>query len=275
MLIKWLRFIFRSNYQTPRVITVINTACSLINSCSTTSDERNNQILSASLTWVSGLMEAINHGRSFHSNLQFYNRIHRKGRGQFMLTNHRAQQWPRDLATKHRVSPSSNLHPQKSPHSPKPWAQILTWTHFHVYPQSPYRPRSTTQTKRRWILGKSYLTDNLDSLELRKKSKTRRLTLIQASFVSLPTNNPDAHVQQAITNALQHLGPLLAQALIYNIGGAAARSELDKLSDPLRKLVVSQVRAKSWLEAALIDGNFPSDKVDQKEKMVFLTKVMK
>lgn len=102
------------------------------------------------------------------------------------------------------------------------------------------------------------------------------LTLIaKSTFVSLPVNQPDQTIQEVITNALQHLGPLLAQALIYNIGGAAARSELDKLSDPLKKLVVSQMRAKSWLEAALRDGNFPSDQVDEKEKTVFLAKVMK
>lgn len=39
--------------------------------------------------------------------------------------------------------------------------------------------------------------------------------------------------------------------------------------------MVSQVRAKSWLESALMDVNFPGNKVDQKERMVFLTKVMK
>jgi hypothetical protein len=104
----------------------------------------------------------------------------------------------------------------------------------------------------------------------------KTLTLIaKSTFVSLPVNQPDQTIQEAITNALQHLGPLLAQALIYNIGGAAARSELDKLSDPLKKLVVSQMRAKSWLEAALRDGSFPSDQVGDKEKTVFLAKVMK
>ncbi|RAL67764.1 hypothetical protein DID88_008494 [Monilinia fructigena] len=180
------KFIFRSNYQTPRVITVINTACSLVNSCNTASVEHNNQVLSSLLIWISGLMEAINH------------------------------------------------EPSNDPEISQPSID-------------PDWPRSIAQTKRCGIW---------------------------SSFVSLPINNPDPNVQQAITNALQHLGPLLSQALIYNIGGAAARSELDKLSDPLRKLVVSQVRAKSWLEAALMDGNFPSDKVDQKEKMVFLTKVM-
>jgi hypothetical protein len=65
-------------------------------------------------------------------------------------------------------------------------------------------------------------------------------------------------MQAAIDNVLQHLGPMLAEALIYNIGGQAARSELDKLSDPLKKLVTRQVRSKSWLEAALSGNSFPS-----------------
>lgn len=74
---------------------------------------------------------------------------------------------------------------------------------------------------------------------------------------------------------MEHLGPLLAQALVYNIGGSAARSELDKLSEPLKKLVASHVRAKKWLEASLLDAEFPSQAVTEKDKIVFLQKVMK
>jgi hypothetical protein len=68
---------------------------------------------------------------------------------------------------------------------------------------------------------------------------------------------------------------MLAQALIYNIGGHAARSELDKLSEPVKKLVVRQVHSKAWLQAALLDLNFPSDKVSEKDKQIFLQKIMK
>jgi hypothetical protein len=68
---------------------------------------------------------------------------------------------------------------------------------------------------------------------------------------------------------------MLAQALIYNIGGNAARSELDKLSEPVKKLVVRQVHSKNWFEAALLDINFPSDKVTVKDRVVFLQKIMK
>lgn len=96
---------------------------------------------------------------------------------------------------------------------------------------------------------------------------------IQSAFVGL--QNEESHLQESIDSAFQHLGPLLAQALIYNIGGSASRSELDKLSEPLKKLVVRQVRSKSWLEAALLGDGFPSDKVTAAQRKTFLQKVMR
>ncbi|CAL3965652.1 unnamed protein product [Diplocarpon coronariae] len=78
----------------------------------------------------------------------------------------------------------------------------------------------------------------------------------------------------SIQSVVQQIGPLLAQALIYNIGGHAARSELDKISDPVKKLVVRQVNAKSWFESALMDVSFPSQIVTEKDKRAFLTKIM-
>jgi hypothetical protein len=74
---------------------------------------------------------------------------------------------------------------------------------------------------------------------------------------------------------MEHLGPVLAEALIFNIGGHAARSELDKLSDPLKKLILRQGRSKQWIETALFGKSFPSDKVTDKEKTVFVQKIIK
>ncbi|KAE9374892.1 ARM repeat-containing protein [Stipitochalara longipes BDJ] len=93
-----------------------------------------------------------------------------------------------------------------------------------------------------------------------------------ATFINLPSQ-PEP-IQGSINSAIQHLGPMLSQALIYNIGGHAARSELDKLSEPVKKLVVRQVNAKAWLEAALLDPSFPSDKVSDKDKQFFLQKIV-
>jgi hypothetical protein len=70
-----------------------------------------------------------------------------------------------------------------------------------------------------------------------------------------------------------HLGPLLAQAVMFNICGNAARSELDKISDPLKKLVARQVRSKAWLECALFQTAVANDKSTDTEKRMFLQKV--
>jgi hypothetical protein len=52
---------------------------------------------------------------------------------------------------------------------------------------------------------------------------------------------------------MTHLGPLLARSLVRNFAGHAARSELDKLCEPLKKLVVTRVEAQGWLQLALAD----------------------
>lgn len=82
-------------------------------------------------------------------------------------------------------------------------------------------------------------------------------------------------LQDSIDSAWQELGPVLTEALVFNIGGDAARSDLDKLCDPLKKLVVRQLRSKTWLEAALHAENFPSNKVTANDKAVFLQKLMR
>ncbi|TVY44332.1 Importin beta-like protein [Lachnellula occidentalis] len=94
-----------------------------------------------------------------------------------------------------------------------------------------------------------------------------------ATFIGLPSQ-PD-ELQESMSNAIEHLGPMLAEALIFNIGGHAARSELDKLSEPLKKLVLRQAHSKKWIEAALLGSNFPSQKVTAKEKSVFAQKIAK
>ncbi|GAO20074.1 hypothetical protein UVI_02060760 [Ustilaginoidea virens] len=53
-----------------------------------------------------------------------------------------------------------------------------------------------------------------------------------------------ADVQEPIMRVMDMLGPLLVQSLIRNIGGRGSRSELDKLSEPLKKLIQGNVGAK-------------------------------
>ncbi len=69
--------------------------------------------------------------------------------------------------------------------------------------------------------------------------------------------------------------PLVTQALIRNIGGNASRSELDKLSEPLKKLIVQRVQAQAWLERALGDPSFPSSMVSVEEKALFVKKLIR
>ncbi|OTB08480.1 hypothetical protein M426DRAFT_317105 [Hypoxylon sp. CI-4A] len=93
-----------------------------------------------------------------------------------------------------------------------------------------------------------------------------------STFITLKTGNQST--QGVIDNAMTYLGPAISKALILNIGGNASRSELDKLSEPLKKLVVQHVNARRWIEAALSDPEFPSDIVSSEDKELFLKKVL-
>ncbi len=61
---------------------------------------------------------------------------------------------------------------------------------------------------------------------------------------------------------------------MQNIGGRASRSDLDKLSEPLKKLIIQHVHASKWLEASLNDASFPSDKVSSEDKALFVKKLV-
>lgn len=71
------------------------------------------------------------------------------------------------------------------------------------------------------------------------------------------------------------LGPMLCETLARNFGGRASRSELDKLSEPLRKLVNRYPMSKSWLEAGLNNASFPSSKVTPEQKSIFVKKIIR
>ena len=97
--------------------------------------------------------------------------------------------------------------------------------------------------------------------------------LYKSSFVSLKSE--DQELQNATKNAMDTLGPLLAQSLARNIGGNASRSELDKLSEPVKKLVSRHTMAKHWLQAGLDHPSFPSDKISPEQKALFVKKVIR
>lgn len=81
-------------------------------------------------------------------------------------------------------------------------------------------------------------------------------------------------MQSTLNEAITHLGPLLARCLIRNIGGNAARSELDKVSEPLKKLVNQHVKARPWLEQSLFDSSFPGQQLSHEDRSAFLKKII-
>ena len=82
-------------------------------------------------------------------------------------------------------------------------------------------------------------------------------------------------MQITLDGALEHIGPLIADAVVYNISGSAARSELDKVCDPLKKLVVRSPSAMTWLQNSLFSASFGSELIKDNEKSIFLQKLMK
>ncbi|MCJ1404831.1 hypothetical protein MMC11_008057 [Xylographa trunciseda] len=93
-----------------------------------------------------------------------------------------------------------------------------------------------------------------------------------ASFVQIQEQS--AQIQPRVDATIQTYGSSLACALMRGIGGEAARSELDYLSDPLRKMVYKQPRARQWLTDALASDDFPSRVVSDVDKRVWLQKVV-
>lgn len=74
---------------------------------------------------------------------------------------------------------------------------------------------------------------------------------------------------------METLGPLIGQSIARNVGGRASRSELDRLSEPIKKLINRYPMAKQWLEAGLHHESFPSDKITPEEKSVFVKKLVR
>lgn len=96
---------------------------------------------------------------------------------------------------------------------------------------------------------------------------------LQASIVQ-KHELPSPDLQAKLTIVLHEYGPQLGHILVRSIAGEAARSELDVLAEPLKKLVFAQPRAKAWLQDALTSATFPSAKVGEGEKRVWLQRIM-
>lgn len=97
----------------------------------------------------------------------------------------------------------------------------------------------------------------------------------QASFLQNRRFEYPNNVSAMVDWILEQYGRQVIQVIVYNISGEAARSELETLADPLRKMVVDQARAKQWISDALFSSSFPSLKVGEAEKRIWLQQVMK
>lgn len=66
----------------------------------------------------------------------------------------------------------------------------------------------------------------------------------------------------------------MAQRLVHGIGGNCARSELDRLSEPLRKMASQHAEAKRWLEGALASEGPFSVQAAPGDKLTFQRKIL-
>lgn len=74
---------------------------------------------------------------------------------------------------------------------------------------------------------------------------------------------------------MRTLGPMLSQALARNIGGQASRSELAKLSEPVKKLVSCYPQSKTWLETAFSNPEATGSNVTPEERSLFVRKIIR
>ncbi|KAK6506826.1 hypothetical protein TWF481_005286 [Arthrobotrys musiformis] len=128
-------------------------------------------------------------------------------------------------------------------------------------------------------------------LEVQESVLGRVLSLALASLVSkeqfpkktacvfwtnLITTAGDSEQQKMMIEMILHqAGEPLAKNLVMAIGGGAARSELDNVTEPLKKLVFKQLHARKWLETSMFSNGdgFPSQKISVEDKSMFLKKL--
>jgi len=113
----------------------------------------------------------------------------------------------------------------------------------------------------------------MNALQVRETLVKKAACTFWASLVSFAAD--DRPELQARINSFVHMcGPNLAEKLIWGIGGGASRSEVDSLTEPLKKMIARQVKAKTWLSASLLRNGFPSPNLSEKDKTIFLNKIM-
>ena len=83
-----------------------------------------------------------------------------------------------------------------------------------------------------------------------------------------------SNINEQVRTIIEAYGPALSHALICGIGGDCARSEIDTLAQPLKRLVFRGGNAKNWFERALVSDSFPSQLVSLEDKRRFLQTII-
>jgi hypothetical protein len=73
---------------------------------------------------------------------------------------------------------------------------------------------------------------------------------------------------------MTQIGLGMAQSLVSQISGGAARSELDAICKPLKKMIEKRVEARPWLVHAM-NSHCLSPNVTMAEKGAFLEKILR
>lgn len=97
--------------------------------------------------------------------------------------------------------------------------------------------------------------------------------MLQTDILTITVTS--GHLGQEGSKAIvAHFGPSLCDAIIWQITGDAMRSELDHISDTVKKLVTTQPKTREWLAAAMSRPEFPSNRVDAADKDEFMSRLL-
>ncbi|KAF4120256.1 importin 13 [Geosmithia morbida] len=235
------RYLTEHETQTPRIGVLVSTACSFVSSLEKHEEfSGKKEVLSDILLWVISLLRNAQDPESdtelSHNAIDFSSRLISK-------------------------SPQTLLHLQ-----PFDAAEYLFLFTLKVLNGKEPLPKAAAADF--WVSNSLLLLSFQYSkkMALKVTLKTGSNMVSQVSFMNIPQNET--------ANFMAMLGPLLTQSLARNIGGNASRSELDRLSEPIKKLVSRYPSANAWLGSALNDPSFPSTKVTAEQKSLFIKKLI-
>jgi hypothetical protein len=119
-----------------------------------------------------------------------------------------------------------------------------------------------------WV---SYITGNYRSGSFKAKG----ILIVDGQTNLVGFRSELQNVQDAAKSMMQTLGPMLCQALAKNINGHASRSELGKLSEPVKKLVTCYPQSKGWLDTAFARPESTGASISAEERSLFVKKIIR